>query len=116
MRDERLKDSSPFEPSLDVGFGRWESVLPVAFVGSGLVAALATVVSGAGYRAMLRTGNRDIGFVVAGFAVLAAKNVAKLALLAQGDRVPEPWEVAFVAADVASISLVAWPFLRRWAR
>lgn len=88
-------------------------VFPVTALGAGLVALLSFVVSGAGYRAMVRSGNPALGYVIAAFLVLGAKNVVKLAFLVGVGSVPYAWEVAFVGADVATVTLVAWPFLRR---
>lgn len=83
---------------------------PVA--SAGIISGLAFLISGAAWRTLLRTGNPALGFVVAGFAVMGAKSLAKAALLLRGG-VDAPWEFAFTLADVATVSLIAWPILAR---
>lgn len=87
---------------------RVTGVFPVA--SAGLISGLAFLVSGAAWRSMLRTGNPSLLFVVAAFAVLGAKNLAKAVLLLSGG-VGAAWEVAFTVADVAVVGLFAWPLL-----
>lgn len=90
---------------------RVTGAFPVA--SAGLISGLAFLISGAAWRAMLRTGNGALAFVVAAFAVMGAKNLAKAALLLGVGDVGVPWEVAFTLCDVAVVGLVAWPVLRR---
>ena len=87
-------------------------VSAVPLVGSGVVAALSLGVSAASYRAMLRTGNSLLGFLVAAFLLLGVKSALKVAFLLRG-AVPAAWEATFTLADVAAFSLIAWPLLRR---
>lgn len=92
----------------------WRSCFRVAVafpvVSSVAVSGLAFLVSGAAWRSLLRTGNPNVGFVVAAFLVLGAKNLLK-AMLLLGGGVSLPWEIAFGVADVAMVGLIAWPLL-----
>ena len=90
--------------------GRVTGAFPVA--SAGLISGLAFLISGAAWRAMLRTGNPALAYVIAAFAVMGAKSLAKAAL-PLGGGVTMPWEVAFTLADVAVVGLIAWPVLRR---
>lgn len=87
--------------------------MAVAFpaVSAGVVSTLSFLVSGAAWRALLRSGNPAVGYVVAAFLVLGVKNLAKAALLLGPGSVSFAWEVAFGVADVAVVGLVAWPLL-----
>lgn len=81
----------------------------------GIAAALAALTCGAlsaaSWRALVRTGNRSLGFFVAAFALLAAKNLVKsyvsLAELPHGPML----EGAFSIADLLTVVLVAWPLV-----
>jgi UDP-N-acetylmuramyl pentapeptide phosphotransferase/UDP-N-acetylglucosamine-1-phosphate transferase len=74
-----------------------------------VVSALCAVVAVAAWRAMLRTGNRAIGFVVAAFVVLSLKNLSKALDLADGS---DGVELAFSLADLLAVGLIAFPLLR----
>lgn len=80
-------------------------------VSSAGVSALAFLISGAAWRALLRSGNPNVGFVVAAFLILGLKNLAKAALLVAGGAISLGWEVAFAVADVAMVLAIAWPLL-----
>lgn len=86
---------------------------PIASLGTALVGLLATVVTGASYRAMVRTGNPALGYVVAAFLVLALKSAAKLFFLVRIGDIAATWEIVFTLADVAMVALIATPLLRR---
>ena len=86
----------------------------VAAVNAGLVAILSGVVAVAAWRALLHTGNRNIGFVVAAFAVLALRNLAKALALSSGRPESADGEFVFSLLDLLVVGLIAWPiFLRR---
>lgn len=84
-----------------------------AVLGTSLVALLSFAVSGASWRALVRTGNPAIGYVVAAFALLGAKNAWKATYLLRGASVPSPVEVVFTLFDVTMVGLIAWPLLGR---
>ncbi len=71
------------------------------------------VVALAAWRGVLRTGNRRIYFVVAAFALLAAKNLLKAVDLASGFDGGPTEELAFSVADLTAVGLIAWPLLWR---
>lgn len=85
----------------------------VSSLNAGLVALLCAIIAAASWRAMQRTGNRAIGYVVAAFALLSLKNLVKaLTLAAVGDETG--WhELAFSLADLVAVALIAWPLLLR---
>lgn len=87
--------------------------LTVSAVNAGLVALVCAVIAAASWRAMQRTGNRAIGYVVAAFALLALKSLAKALTLASiGDE--SGWhELAFSLADLVAVGLIATPLLLR---
>ena len=66
----------------------------------------------ASWRAMLRTGNRGIYFVIAAFLVMATKGFAKSFTLSAGAETPDA-ELVFSLFDLAAVGLFAWPLLRR---
>jgi hypothetical protein len=84
---------------------------PVVAVNAAIVATVAAVVAIASWRAMVRTGNRHIGFVVGAFALLALKGVAKAYVLAGGEGETTEMEFVFSLVDLAVVGLVAWPLL-----
>ena len=80
-------------------------------VSSAGVSALAFLISGAAWRALVRSGNPNVRFVVAAFLILGLKNLVKAALLVGVGSVSLGWEVAFASADVAMVAAIAWPLL-----
>lgn len=86
--------------------------LDAAALTASLVALVCAVVAAASWRALVRTGNRRIGFVVAAFALLAAKNLAK-ALLAAASLEDGAAELLFSLADLVAVALIAAPILSR---
>ena len=88
-------------------------MLPLGAAGATAVLAggvSATIAFGA-WRALLRTGNKSIGFVVAGFALLATKLLLKgFALAAGAGETPER-ELLFSVVDLAAFGLIAWPIV-----
>lgn len=85
----------------------------VSALGAGLVALLCAVITAASWRAMQRTGNRAIGYVIAAFAVLALKNLIKaISLGAAGDET-EGLEAVFSLVDLLAVALIAAPLLLR---
>lgn len=81
---------------------------------AGAVAVLCGVIAGASWRAMVRTGNRSIGFVVGAFAILSAKNLLKALELAAGQQETPLGELVFSLVDLVAVGLIAAPlFLRR---
>lgn len=76
------------------------------------VATVSLLVAAGAWRALLRTGNGAIGYVVAAFLVLAGKNVAK-ALLWEGTGEAPAVEVAFSLLDLLVVGLIAYPLLLR---
>lgn len=87
--------------------------LQVAAVSAGTVAILCGAIAFAAWRAVVRTGNPRIRFVVAAFTVLAAKNLLKSVRLAAGSPETAGLELAFSLADLAAVALIAWPLLMR---
>jgi len=86
--------------------------LQAAAVNAGLVAVLCGMIAGAAWRAMLRTGNKSIGYVIAAFVLLSLKNLVKaLTLTAVGDE-SATQEFAFSLMDLIAVGLIAWPLLR----
>lgn len=85
----------------------------VSSLNAGLVALLCAIIAAASWRAMQRTGNRAIGYVVAAFVLLSLKNLVKgLTLAAAGDETG--WhELAFSLTDLVAVALIAWPLLLR---
>lgn len=85
----------------------------VSAVNAGLVALVCAVIAAAAWRVLQRTGNRAIGYVIAAFALLALKNLAKsLTLASIGDETG--WhELAFSLADLVAVALIATPLLLR---
>jgi hypothetical protein len=86
-------------------------MLDLVAVNALLVAALAALVAAGAWRALLRTGNATIGYVVAGFLVLAGKNLLKAFLW--GSVGEEAKEVAFSLLDLAAVLLIAYPLVLR---
>jgi hypothetical protein len=85
----------------------------VSAVNAGLVALLCAIIAAASWRAMQRTGNRAIGYVIAAFVLLALKNLVKALTLASfGDETA--WhEFAFSLTDLVAVGLIATPLLLR---
>jgi hypothetical protein len=85
----------------------------VSALNAGLVSLLCAIIAAASWRAMQRTGNRAIGYVVAAFVLLSLKNLVKaLTLASLGDETG--WhEFAFSLADLVAVGLIAWPLLLR---
>jgi hypothetical protein len=84
---------------------------PLVAVNAAIVATIAAVVAIASWRAMVRTGNRHIGFVAGAFALLSLKGIVKAYVLAGGNGEPPELEFAFSLVDLAVVGLVAWPLL-----
>jgi hypothetical protein len=84
---------------------------PLVAVNAAIVATIAAIVAIASWRAMVRTGNRHIGFVTIAFALLAAKGIVKAYALAGGQQEPSYLEFLFSLVDLAVVGLVAWPLL-----
>ncbi len=79
---------------------------------SAIVAAMCGLLAYASWRALVRTGNGSIGYVVAAFALMGAKSLAKaLSLGLLGAEGPE-LELLFTLVDVTVVGLFAWPILR----
>jgi hypothetical protein len=76
------------------------------------VAGIALIVAAASWRALLRTGNRSILYVAAGFAVFALKSTVKGVGLVAGAGDTYPLELAFSLLDLLAVALIAWPL---WA-
>jgi hypothetical protein len=84
-----------------------------AAVNAFLVALTGFVIAWAAYRVLQRTGNGRIWYVVAAFAILAAKNAAKGFVLL-GTPTEPPWmEFAFSGVDLVVVLLIAWPIMMR---
>lgn len=88
----------------------------VSAINAGLVALVCAVIAAASWKAMLRTGNKAIGYVVAAFVLLSLKGLAKaLTLASVGDETG--WhELAFSLVDLLAVVLIAWPLLLRRGR
>jgi hypothetical protein len=83
---------------------------PVAI--AAIVATLCALLAVASWRALVRTGNRGIYWVVAAFCVMALKNFVKAFTLGTTGETPGE-ELVFSLLDLATVSLFAWPLLRR---
>lgn len=90
-----------------------EPSVEVSAFNAGLVALLCAIIAAASWRVLQRTGNRAIGYVVAAFALLSLKNLAKaLTLASVGDE--SGWhELAFSLTDLVAVALIAAPLLLR---
>lgn len=84
---------------------------PLVAVNAAVVASVSAVVAIASWRAMVRTGNRHIGFVAGAFALLSLKGIVKAYVLAGGQGEPAELEFVFSLVDLAVVGLVAWPLL-----
>ena len=85
----------------------------VSALNAGLVALLCAVISAASWRAMQRTGNRAIGYVVAAFILLSLKNLVKALTLAAVGGETGWHELGFSLTDLVAVALIAWPLLLR---
>lgn len=83
---------------------------PVAI--AAIVGTLCALLALASWRALVRTGNRGIYWVVAAFLVMSAKNFAKALTLGTTGETPTE-ELLFSMADLATAGLFAWPLLVR---
>lgn len=80
----------------------------------GTVAVLCGLIAGAAWRAMVRTGNRNIGLVVGAFVLLSAKNLVKAIELAAGQTETVLGELVFSLVDLVAVGMIAAPlFLRK---
>jgi hypothetical protein len=92
----------------------WNGValgIEMAAASAGAVAVLCGAIAIASWRAVVRTGNPRIQFVVAAFALLAAKNLVKCIVLASRTDESAALELAFSLGDLAAVALIAWPLL-----
>lgn len=85
----------------------------VSAVNAGLVALVCAIIAAASWRVLQRTGNRAIGYVVAAFALLSAKGLAKALTLASVGGETGWHELAFSLADLVAVLLIAAPLLLR---
>lgn len=88
-------------------------LVEVSSVNAGLVALLCAIIAAASWRAMQRTGNRAIGYVVAAFVLLSLKNLVKALTLASLGSETGWHELAFSLADLVAVALIATPLLLR---
>ena len=88
----------------------------VAALNAGLVAVVCGIIAGAAWRAMVRTGNRAIGYVVAAFILLSLKNLVKALVLASRGAEATVLEVAFSLTDLVAVALIAMPLVFRRGR
>lgn len=86
--------------------------LEVAALNVGFVSVLCGVIAVATWRAMVRTGNRNISFVTAAFGLLTVKSLVKTVALASGGE-NASMEIVFSVADLVAVGLIAWPLLMR---
>lgn len=84
-----------------------------AALNAGLVAVLCGIIAGATWRALLRTGNRAIGFVTIAFVLLSVKNLVKALVLASDVGEGPVLEFAFSLTDLVAVALIAWPLVLR---
>ena len=98
----------PAIPSKGMALG-----IEMAAASAGVVAVLCGAIAIASWRAVVRTGNPRIQFVVAAFALLAAKNLVKCIVLASGRDESSAMELAFSLGDLLAVALIAWPLLAR---
>jgi hypothetical protein len=82
-----------------------------AAIAAGMVAVVCAAVALGAWRAVVRTGNRNIGFVVAAFALLGAKNLLKAFDLVRAVESGPLEELGFSLTDLVALSLIAWPLL-----
>ncbi len=88
-----------------------EGSIAWAAASAGVVAVLCGVVAFASWRAVVRTGNPRIQFVVLAFLLLSGKNLAKSIHLASGTPEDGVLELVFSLVDLAAVALIAWPLL-----
>jgi len=77
------------------------------------VAVLALIIAAGSWRSLLRTGNRNLGFVVFGFSVFAIKASWKAIMLARGGPEGGLLELVFSLFDVVAMGSIAWPLIAR---
>jgi hypothetical protein len=82
----------------------------LAATAAAVVGTASVVIAVAAWRSLLASGNRNIGFVVAAFAVLAAKSFVKSTTLASGEE-GAGVELALTLCDLVVVGLFAWPIL-----
>lgn len=82
-----------------------------AAASAGTVAVLCGVIAFASWRAVVRTGNKRIQFVVLAFLLLSAKNVFKAVHFASGAPEDAALELVFSLVDLATVVLIAWPLV-----
>jgi hypothetical protein len=87
--------------------------IEAAAASAGVVAVLCGAIAFASWRAVVRTGNPRIQFVVGAFALLAVKNLVKCIVLASGQDESPAMELAFSLTDLAAVALIAWPLVMR---
>jgi len=80
-----------------------------------VVGTLCFLLAAASWRAMLKTGNRAIYYVMAAFAILGLKAYAKSYNLATVGQESPALELVFSLMDLSAVALFAWPILRRGA-
>ena len=86
--------------------------LGVPAIIAAVVATICGLLAAAAWRAVLRTGNPAIGWVVAAFCVLSLKNYAKAFTLASGESEGSTVELTFTLLDLLAVAFLAWPILR----
>ncbi|GEM_PF-4606921 len=78
---------------------------------AGIVGTVCTLLAFASWRALVRTGNRGIYWVMAAFTLLALKSFVKAFTLGTSGET-ETTELLFSLADLGAVGLFAWPLLR----
>jgi hypothetical protein len=88
--------------------------LPLGYAAliAAVVATVCAILALASWRALVRTGNRGIYWVVAAFSVLALKGLVKSLTLSTGGESAE-FELVFSLSDLLAVGLFAWPLLAR---
>lgn len=76
-----------------------------------IVGTVCVVLAVASWRALVRTGNRGIYYVIGAFGLMATKNLVKaVSLGTTGESTTT--ELLFSLSDLAAVLLFAWPLLR----
>jgi len=83
-----------------------------AAVFAGMVALACLGIAAAAWRATLRTGNPNLQYVTAAFALLGLKNLLKAWELLGGFPESGLLELAFGLTDLVAVGLIALPLLR----
>ncbi len=110
-RRELMNPARERKPFRGVGESPCVPIDSVPAIIAGIVATVCALLAFASWRALVRTGNRGIYYVVAAFSILALKNLVKAFTLGTTGET-EATELVFSLLDLTAVALFAWPLLR----